>query len=143
VREATVADGEVLSLWLGTQVLISTHRLDHVREALYQRCRDIRLEPPTPDRVERLIRSALHQFETQLGERVLYRLSPSTRTKLDALLVTNTSTEEEPQHPGHPNPARPYYMNCGRIRSCESGESLARNGQIGACARPGRAPGSL
>ena len=102
VREATVADGEVLSLWLGTQVLISTHRLEHVREALYQRCRDIRLEPPTPDRVERLIRSALHQFETQLGERVLHRLSPSTRTKLDALLVTNTSTEDETQTSGPP-----------------------------------------
>src|SRR5262249_25803714 len=71
VREATVADGEALSIWLGTQVLSSTHRLEHVREALYQRCRELRLEPPTPERVERLIRAALHQFETQLGERIL------------------------------------------------------------------------
>jgi TnpA family transposase len=102
VREATVADGEALSLWLGTQVLISTHRLEHVREALYQQCRDIRIEPPTPDRVERLIRSALHQFETQLGERVLHRLSPSTRKKLDALLDTETSIDDETQPSGTP-----------------------------------------
>jgi Domain of unknown function (DUF4158) len=68
VREATVADGEALSVWLGTQVLSSTHRLEQVREALYQRCRELHLEPPTPERVERLIRAALHQFETQLGE---------------------------------------------------------------------------
>ena len=102
VREATVADGEALSVWLGTQVLSSTHRLDHVREALYQRCRALRLEPPTPDRVERLIRAALHQFETQLGERVLHRLSPSTRTKLDALLITHAPTADEPHTSGPP-----------------------------------------
>src|SRR5262249_25650958 len=102
VREATVADGEALSLWLGTQVLISTHRLEHVREALYQRCRDLCLEPPTPERVERLIRSALHQFETQLGEQVLHRLSPATRTKLDALLVTEASTDDDHQTSGPP-----------------------------------------
>jgi TnpA family transposase len=95
VREATVADGEALSIWLGTQVLSSTHRLEHVREALYQRCRELRLEPPTPERVERLIRAALHQFETQLGERILHHLSPSTRKQLDHLLIPHASTEDE------------------------------------------------
>ena len=105
-REATVADGGALSTWLGKQVFTSTHRPEHLKEALYQRCRDIRIEPPTPDRVERLIRSALRQFETQLGERVLYRLSPSTRKKLDALLAVDESTEDdtqtsEPPESGH------------------------------------------
>jgi TnpA family transposase len=103
VREATVADGEALGIWLGTHVLSSTHRLDHVREALYQRCRDLRIEPPTPERVERLIRSALHQFDMQLGERVLHHLSPSTRQKLDALLVTDASTAEESPPSGPPD----------------------------------------
>ena len=102
VREATVADGEALSTWLSTQVLLSTHRLDHVREALYQRCRESHLEPPTPERVERLIGSAFHHFETQLGARVFERLSPSTRQKLDALLVLEPSPAEEPQTSGAP-----------------------------------------
>jgi len=102
VREATVADGEALSTWLSTQILLSTHRLEHVREALYQRCRESRLEPPTPERVERLIRSAFHQFETQLGERVVHRLSPSTRQKLDTLLVLETPTAEASPPAGSP-----------------------------------------
>jgi hypothetical protein len=34
VREATVAAGAALSVWLGMQVRRSTHRLEHVREAL-------------------------------------------------------------------------------------------------------------
>lgn len=84
-REASGADGEALRLWLYDQVLSTTHRLEHLREALYQRCRDMRLEPPTPDRVERLIRSAVQQFESQLCDRVLHRLPPVTRQQLDAL----------------------------------------------------------
>jgi hypothetical protein len=68
-----------------------------VKEALYQRCREIRIEPPTPERVERLIRSALQQFENQLGERVLHRLSPATRKKLGALLTADESEENDTQ----------------------------------------------
>ena len=48
-REASVADSEALRIWLCEQVLSTTHRLEHLREGLYQRCRDIRIEPPTPD----------------------------------------------------------------------------------------------
>jgi hypothetical protein len=96
-REASVADGDALRMWLCDQVLSTTHRPEHLREALYQRCRDLRLEPPTPDRVERLIRSAVHQFETQLGDQVLHCLSPSTRQQLDALLAADEPTEDDTQ----------------------------------------------
>jgi TnpA family transposase len=86
-REASIADGEGLRTWLCDQVLATTHRLEHVREAFYQRCRDIHIEPPTPERTERLLRSAFHQFETQLSEQVFRQLAPGTQQKLDALLV--------------------------------------------------------
>jgi hypothetical protein len=86
-REASIADGESLRIWLCEQVLATTHRVDHVREAFYQRCRESRLEPPTPERTERLIRAAFHQFETQFSEQVLDQLLPATRQKLDALLA--------------------------------------------------------
>jgi TnpA family transposase len=96
-REATVADGEALITWLGKEVLTTTHRPEHVQEALYQRCREMRIEPPTPDRLERLIRSALQQFENQLGERILHRLSSATQKKLDALLAADESNEDDTQ----------------------------------------------
>jgi hypothetical protein len=126
VREATVADGEALSVWLGTQVLSSTHRLEHVREALYPRCRDLRLEPPTPERVERLIRAALHQFETQVGERVLHRLLPSTRTKLDALLIMQAPTEDEPHTSGPPEPGQAVLQELRAAPGRASRENLLR-----------------
>ncbi len=85
-REATVADGHALSRWLCDQVLASTQRLEHLREAVYQRCRDLRIEPPTPDRIDRIVNSAVHTFDTRLCERVLQRLSSTTQHQLDALL---------------------------------------------------------
>jgi TnpA family transposase len=88
-REASGADGEGLRTWLCDHVLCTTHRVEHVREAFYQRCRDIHIEPPTPERTERLIRSAFHQFETRFSEQVLHHLLPATRQKLDALLAAD------------------------------------------------------
>jgi hypothetical protein len=62
-REATSADGQALSRWLGEQILATTHRLEHLREAVYQRCRNLQIEPPTPDRLDRLINAAVQTFE--------------------------------------------------------------------------------
>src|SRR5712692_10013344 len=63
------------------------HRMEHLRDAVLERCRRLRVEPPSPGRVERLIRSGLHAFETQFFGETLRRLSPSTRSLLDRLLA--------------------------------------------------------
>ncbi len=51
-REATVADGETLVTWLCAQILPTTRRPDHLKEAVAQRCRDLCIEPPTPERLD-------------------------------------------------------------------------------------------
>jgi hypothetical protein len=85
-REATVADGELLVAWLCAQILPSTRRPDHLKAAVAQRCRDLHIEPPTPERLDRLIRSAVHQEDTRVGNGILHRLSARTQGQLDALL---------------------------------------------------------
>jgi uncharacterized protein DUF4158 len=62
-REVTVADGETLVTWLCAQILPTTRRPDQLKEAVVQRCRDRRIEPPTPERLDRLIRSAYVRTE--------------------------------------------------------------------------------
>ena len=47
-REATVTDGETLVTRLSEQIVPTTRRPDHLKEAVVQRCRDLRIEPPTP-----------------------------------------------------------------------------------------------
>ena len=81
-REATLADSEALGTWLDDQVLPTSVRLDAVLAAAYERLRDLRIEPPTHDRLDRLVRSALHAFEHRVCTEVWQRLSPSMRTAL-------------------------------------------------------------
>ena len=85
-REATVADGETLVTWLCAQIVPTTRRPDHLKEAMVQRCRDLRIEPPTPERLDRLIRSAVHREDTRVGTAILHRLSATTQAQLEALL---------------------------------------------------------
>src|SRR5712691_4929695 len=62
-REATVQDGAELVTWLADRVLPQEPREDHVHEALFERCRALRIEPPSAGRIDRLVRSAFHSFE--------------------------------------------------------------------------------
>ena len=86
-REATVADGEALVNWLCDQCLPHTRRFEHIESAAYDRLRTLQLEPPTSDRLERLLRSALAAFDQRFCEAVHRRLSSATHTLLEALLL--------------------------------------------------------
>lgn len=97
-REATVEDAEELTQWLLECVLPQERRETVLQEAVYTRCREQRLEPPSPLRIERIIRSALHTADEQFYAETVTKLSPTTRTHLDDLLKTtrsNTETEDE------------------------------------------------
>jgi hypothetical protein len=57
------ADAEELAVWLSEHVLPQGHTDEHVNAAAYQRLRDLGIEPPTPDRLERVLASAFSTFE--------------------------------------------------------------------------------
>lgn len=88
VREATIADAEVVAGWLVAHVLDQQHQPDALRAAAQGRFRALRLEPPTPKQLARLIRSALHTWEARLFATTLARLAPATVAALDALVAT-------------------------------------------------------
>ena len=86
-REATVEDGEALGIWLDEHVLHQDRQMERLRDSLLERCRALRIEPPTLDRLDRLIRSAIHQHEERFCSALWARLSAETQTQLDALLL--------------------------------------------------------
>lgn len=86
-RETTIRDADALVGWLVREVLPRERALDRIRAALYAQCRERYLEPPTPERVERLVRSALAMHEQQLSRTIYERLSPRAVAALDALLT--------------------------------------------------------
>jgi hypothetical protein len=81
-RECSVEDADKLTVWLAVEVCEDERQRDRVREQLLVRCRDQRIEPPTPGRVDRIVRSALHQAEVEMTCRIAAHLSAATAERL-------------------------------------------------------------
>lgn len=85
-RECSVDDAEKLVAWLASQVCEAERDYDRAREQLLAHCRAERIEPPTAGRLDRIIRSGLHQAEVALMYRVAGRLPTATTRRLEALV---------------------------------------------------------
>jgi hypothetical protein len=85
-REASVADAEELGVWLRDNVVAETRDHGRLAEKLEERCRALRIEPPTPDRVGRIVRGAVRAYEDRLHAAIHAQLPPEVRERLDALL---------------------------------------------------------
>ncbi len=86
-RVGTVSDAGAVSSWLSSHALVGEDRhIDRLKDAVYARFRDLKIEPPEPKSIERLIRSALRTADEQLYAAIASRLSEDTRARLDALL---------------------------------------------------------
>lgn len=85
-REATVEDVSTISQWLCEQVLPRERDFEHLKVAVYQRCRELKIEPPTVERIHRLVHSATRTYEENFYAEISSRLAPEHLTRLDALL---------------------------------------------------------
>ena len=86
-RQATVEDAEHLTVWLSEHpILYQDQRTELLVDVLYQRCRELRLEPPTPGRLERIARAAVRRHEQTFFATTADRLSGASRLVLDQLL---------------------------------------------------------
>ena len=86
-RESTVADAEMLTTWLRDHVAGEVGgEIEPMIARLEARCRELVIEPPAPDRVERIARSALRAHEDRFHNSVYEQLPTATRERLDALL---------------------------------------------------------
>jgi len=63
VHEATLADEETLVEWLCQEVVTEQRQEEALIASLYTRCKKQLIDPPTPDRVRRLVHTALHRFD--------------------------------------------------------------------------------
>jgi hypothetical protein len=69
-RECTAEDADELAGWLAAGYAQEERRYELVRDALLAELRSRSVEPPAPDRVERIVRSGLRQAEKTLVSRV-------------------------------------------------------------------------
>ena len=92
-RKAQVKDAKALVHWLVENVVHREAELEPLKEIVIERFRDLKIEPLTLGRIERLIRSALNIYENQLFQSTLKKLSPECRTAIDVLLQTSDVAE--------------------------------------------------
>ena len=94
-RTVTIADGEEMVDWLKAEIIPNEQRIEPITELVYQRWRELQIEPPTPGRVERLIRSAIAQHEADFCQQTLDKLTPEIIEQIDILLSTEETEELE------------------------------------------------
>lgn len=94
-RECSVGDADKLTAWLAAEVCEAERSRDVVREELLARCRSERLEPPAVGRVDRIVRSALHQAEGALTRRVVDRLPVDVVERLEDLVAHDDAGVED------------------------------------------------
>ncbi|WP_339167699.1 Tn3 family transposase [Brevibacillus sp. FSL L8-0520] len=85
-REDTLEDAHEMTEWLCQHVLYHDHDVEHLKEHVYSRFRELKIVPPTPDRIERLIRSAIHTYEENFFQTAYQKLPSSTLAKIDSLI---------------------------------------------------------
>jgi hypothetical protein len=89
------ADRPALIEWLRCHVLPKNQNLEFLIETTYQHLRVKRIEPPTRASIERIIRSAIQTYETEVFDSVYKNLPATIRPKLDELLSPNQSQAEQ------------------------------------------------
>jgi hypothetical protein len=105
-REATVLDTEEMKRWLISEKLAFDQNIEHLKEVVTKRFRELKIEPATADRMERLIRSACTTYEQTLFAEIMQRLPLSTRTLLDDLLTRSTILAEQEEQLPDDEPAQ-------------------------------------
>ena len=73
-RECSEADQDQLAGWLAREVCPSQLRREQLRDAVLARCRAVKMEPPTPGQIGRLVGSGIERFEESFCRTIEARL---------------------------------------------------------------------
>ena len=93
-RPISAADSEQLQGWLAREVVPEDQDPNHLRLSVLDWCREHRIEPPTNDRIDRLIGSAVRTFENKFFDGIKSKLSPETLSRLDEVLSTTIQEDQ-------------------------------------------------
>lgn len=96
-RRINKEDKVAVKQWLVDAVLPQAPHLETLKEQLNEYLRHLQLERPSPQEVNRLIHSATRSHEQLFCRSIANRIPPTARLKMDALLSTETTLDDEAQ----------------------------------------------
>jgi hypothetical protein len=91
--EPTVGDEDKLADWLAAELCPVELNRDRLRLALLARCRQERVEPPGPSRIERILGAAEAMFDRRFTARTVARLTPQAAARLRELITAGDPDE--------------------------------------------------
>ena len=84
-----------MGTWLIDEILPDEQKNEAITEFVYQRFRELQLEPPTKLQVERLIKSAIAKYEADFCHSTLNKLTPENTEQIEILLSTVETESDE------------------------------------------------
>lgn len=93
-REVTIEDVQSITEWLSISVFYHDAEIESLKEEAYKRFRELHIEPPTAERVNRITRSAVFAYENQFFRETFQKLSKDTISKTDNLINSLATYEE-------------------------------------------------
>jgi len=95
-HECTTDDANDLMAWLIVHpVMRHEHDIPSFKRLSYEHLYELRIEPPTPDRLDRVVRTAIRSFEEELFESIYQALPTHSLLALDSLIATTPDDEED------------------------------------------------
>ncbi len=94
-KRSTFNHKQKLKQWLSKTILPLGLHLNSIKEQAYQHLRQLKLDPPSPKEITRLISSASRNHERDFCKTIASCLSADTRKQMDALLETEYTRENE------------------------------------------------
>jgi hypothetical protein len=94
-REGTLQDEKDVTYWLQEKVWDYAQEFEPLKEAFYAEYRCRKIEPPTNDRIERMVKSALWNQEQQFYQDTYQKLSPNSISCMDALMESWVDMENK------------------------------------------------
>jgi Domain of unknown function (DUF4158) len=88
-REPVVGDEDKLADWLAAEVCPAEPNRDRLRLALLAQCRQERIEPPGPSRIERIVGTAEALCERRFTVRTAAMLAPGAVARLEELITAS------------------------------------------------------
>ena len=94
-RECSIADADKAAEWLAANVCEKERQADRVREELLAHLKREQVEPPSRDRVRRVVGTALRQSEQALITRIARRVPAEAVSRMRALIARAADPGDE------------------------------------------------
>lgn len=93
-REPTAEDANLVSKWLLNHVLYYDANTETLKEKVYNKFRELQVEPLTPERIERITKFVIFTYENQFFQDIFNKLSEKSISKMDTLINDLTACED-------------------------------------------------